>query len=133
MRRQPPVRHAARCEFGAVIEQEATEPPWDFPERDETRLTTTTVNCPTGLGDVWNRAAGHPGRAMLVAAPAGAPGRIPAGSPAATAPINPLRIPNPPGEFGGVINLDAPSIHALLAAAGRATRRSAEHPPGPDR
>ena len=33
----------------------------------------------------------------------------PAGSPAATAPIEPLRIPNPPATFGGVINLDAAS------------------------
>jgi arylsulfatase len=31
----------------------------------------------------------------------------PRGSPAAKAPINPLRIPNPPGNFGGTINLDA--------------------------
>ncbi|TSD83751.1 arylsulfatase [Mycobacterium sp. KBS0706] len=31
------------------------------------------------------------------------------GSPSATAPINPLRIPNGPGKFGGTVNLDAPS------------------------
>jgi arylsulfatase A-like enzyme len=37
------------------------------------------------------------------------PSSPPAGSPAATAPINPLRLPNPPGTFGGEINLDAPS------------------------
>ena len=45
----------------------------------------------------------------LAALPASGQEAAPAGSPAATAPINPLRIPNPPGEFGGVINLDAAS------------------------
>jgi arylsulfatase len=33
----------------------------------------------------------------------------PEGSPAATTTIDPLRLPNPPGQFGGTINLDAPS------------------------
>jgi arylsulfatase A-like enzyme len=45
----------------------------------------------------------------LLAAPASAQEAVPLGSPAATAPINPLRVPNPPGKFGGVINLDAPT------------------------
>jgi arylsulfatase A-like enzyme len=45
----------------------------------------------------------------LVAASASAQEAVPLGSPAATAPINPLRVPNPPGRFGGVINLDAPT------------------------
>jgi arylsulfatase A-like enzyme len=45
----------------------------------------------------------------LVAASARAQEAVPLGSPAATAPINPLRVPNPPGRFGGVINLDAPT------------------------
>ncbi|WP_436175679.1 arylsulfatase [Mesorhizobium sp. LjNodule214] len=45
----------------------------------------------------------------LLAAPASAQEAAPLGSPAATAPINPLRVPNPPGRFGGLINLDAPT------------------------
>ena len=45
----------------------------------------------------------------LAAHPSLAQDAPPPGSPAATAPINPLRIPNPTGDFGGVINLDAPS------------------------
>ena len=69
----------------------------------------------------------------LVAAPASAQEAVPLGSPAATAPINPLRVPNPPGRFGGVINLDAPTSTPYLAAPGRATGRSAEHPRGSDR
>ena len=45
----------------------------------------------------------------LLTAPANAQQAVPLGSPAATAPINPLRVPNPPGKFGGIINLDAPT------------------------
>jgi len=44
---------------------------------------------------------------IFALAPAAAQNAPPAGSPAAKSPINPLRIPNPPGEFGGTINLDA--------------------------
>jgi arylsulfatase A-like enzyme len=46
---------------------------------------------------------------LMLAANAGAAQDAPAGSPAATAPIEPLRIPNPPAAFHGVINLDAAS------------------------
>ncbi len=45
---------------------------------------------------------------MLASVPASAQDATP-GSPAAKAQIAPLRIPNPPGEFGGAINLDARS------------------------
>jgi len=44
---------------------------------------------------------------FLLAATTAAAQTAPPGSPAAKSPINPLRIPNPPGEFGGAINLDA--------------------------
>jgi arylsulfatase len=47
--------------------------------------------------------------ALVLAATAGAAQEAPAGSPAATNPIEPLRIPNPPAPFQGVINLDAAS------------------------
>ena len=42
-------------------------------------------------------------------APAGAAEAPAPGSPAATATVDPLRLPNPPAPFGGEINLDAPS------------------------
>jgi arylsulfatase len=44
---------------------------------------------------------------LLSGMPAYAQEALPAGSPAATATIDPLRIPNLPGEFDGTINLDA--------------------------
>jgi arylsulfatase A-like enzyme len=44
---------------------------------------------------------------VLTIVPARAQQIPPVGSPAAKAPINPLRIPNAPGNFGGTINLDA--------------------------
>jgi arylsulfatase len=44
---------------------------------------------------------------MAFAAPLLAQTAAPPGSPAATKAIDPLRIPNPPGNFGGAINLDA--------------------------
>ena len=57
----------------------------------------------------------------------------PAGSPAATAPINPRRIPNPPGNFGGTINLDARNSTPYWQPQIAPPKGAPERPPGPDR